>query len=206
RWPGAAATAAACAPLVLGAAAGARRRRSGGGGRPSVAVRVATAGAPSARAEETAFSWRSYGADWEVHKFGGASLNDAALYRTCGDLLVAQASREAGRWIPTAAIVSAAGGMTDALVSVITTAVHDRDAAAAQLRAAVARQVGITLELVPGRPELTDPVVASLESDGESVGSLLATMALMRGVPPQMLESWSLGSARSGPRRRSPRT
>jgi aspartokinase/homoserine dehydrogenase 1 len=25
---------------------------------------------------------------WEVHKFGGASLADAGLYRTVGDLLI----------------------------------------------------------------------------------------------------------------------
>ena len=27
----------------------------------------------------------------QVHKFGGASLNDADLYKTCGDLLLDQA-------------------------------------------------------------------------------------------------------------------
>jgi aspartokinase/homoserine dehydrogenase 1 len=148
---------------------------------------VSTVDAPVALAKG-AFSWRDYGADWEVHKFGGASLDDADLYKTCGDLLISQASRETSKWIPTAAIVSAAGGMTDALVSVISTAVNDKDTAAEKLKAAVKRQVDIVLELVPGRPDLTDPVVANLESDGESVGSLLTTMALMRGVPPQMLE------------------
>jgi aspartokinase/homoserine dehydrogenase 1 len=121
-----------------------------------------------------------------VHKFGGASLNDADLYKTCGDLLISQSNQ--GGHIPTAAVVSAAGGMTDALVSVMTVAVDDQADAQQKLQAAVDRQMGILLELVPGRPELTDPVCANLEKDQKGVKAMLLAAAQMRGVPPQMLE------------------
>ena len=59
-------------------------------------------------------AWTGYDLKWGVHKFGGASLNDAELYKTCGDLLISESETQGNA--PTAAIVSAAGGMTDALV------------------------------------------------------------------------------------------
>jgi len=43
--------------------------------------------------------------EWEVHKFGGASLNDAALYKTVGDLLVEESKGRGDGAIPTMAIV-----------------------------------------------------------------------------------------------------
>jgi hypothetical protein len=67
--------------------------------------------------------------EWEVHKFGGASLNDAALYKTVGDLLVEESKGRGDGAIPTMAIVSAMGGMTDQLIKVITSALKDFDAA-----------------------------------------------------------------------------
>ena len=44
--------------------------------------------------------------DWEVHKFGGASLATAELYRTVGDLLIEEATGR-GAGVPTMAIASA---------------------------------------------------------------------------------------------------
>lgn len=35
---------------------------------------------------------------WEVHKFGGASLADATLYRTVGDLLVRESAGRLGEF------------------------------------------------------------------------------------------------------------
>jgi hypothetical protein len=72
---------------------------------------------------------------WEVHKFGGASLADAALYRKVGDLLVSESNGRAMKEegsdeerpsgpIPTMAVVSARGGMTDQLVAVVDSALE----------------------------------------------------------------------------------
>jgi len=143
-------------------------------------------------AEEVAkAAWRGFGLDWEVHKFGGASLNTAELYKTCGDLLRSEAAAGPGgadSRIPTAAIVSAAGGMTDALVAMVNTAVEDLHEARGKLQAAVDRQVGILRELVPERPELTDHVVASFEEDKVGTEAMLMAVSRLRGVPPQVLE------------------
>jgi hypothetical protein len=41
--------------------------------------------------------------DWEVHKFGGASLATAELYRTVGDLLIREAQGRGDGSVPTMA-------------------------------------------------------------------------------------------------------
>jgi len=137
-------------------------------------------------------AWRQYSGDWEVHKFGGASLNDAGLYKTCGDTLIKECLRDLGPEgdanIPTAAIVSAAGGMTDALVDVVTTSVTDLTLAAEKITTAADRQINITLELVKDKPKYTDPVVANIKKDAAGVSAMLEAVKLMGGVPPQMLE------------------
>ena len=59
---------------------------------------------------------------WEVHKFGGASLATAGLYRQCADLLISESEKSldtAGSCAPTMAIVSAKGGVTDRLIGVV---------------------------------------------------------------------------------------
>eukprot|EP00929_Paragymnodinium_shiwhaense_P116675 TRINITY_DN8644_c0_g2_i1.p1 TRINITY_DN8644_c0_g2~~TRINITY_DN8644_c0_g2_i1.p1 ORF type:complete len:1068 (+),score=295.72 TRINITY_DN8644_c0_g2_i1:104-3205(+) len=141
-------------------------------------------------AAETKYHWRQYNSDWEVHKFGGASLQTADLYKTCGNLLRDGARVGAANTcdIPTAAIVSAAGGMTDALISVVNAAVDDIAEAEKLLQAAAERQIGILHELAPGRADLIDPVVANIESDKAGVLAMLRAASLMRGVPPQMVE------------------
>ena len=58
---------------------------------------------------------------WEVHKFGGASLATAELYKQCSDLLVAESERTrpvTGCAAPTMAVVSAKGGVTDRKVPI----------------------------------------------------------------------------------------
>jgi len=172
------AAAMAVAPLVE------KRKRNRQQRRNKVVTRATAVDAPT----KTKQSWRNYGADWEVHKFGGASLNDAELYTTCGDLLLSQSKRDKSRKIPTAAIVSAAGGMTDALVGVVSAALEDMSLAEERLSAASARQKGILLELVPGRPDLTDQVFANIEKDEKGVLSMLMAASMLKQVPAQMIE------------------
>jgi aspartokinase/homoserine dehydrogenase 1 len=135
-------------------------------------------------------SWRDFSAKWEVHKFGGASLETAELYKTCGDLLLSQASPDGNtdKRVPTSAIVSACGGMTDALVAVVNESVGDFDKASELLKAAADRQKGILLEAVPGKPEITDPVIKNIDEDQKGVLAMLTASSMMRGAPPQMLE------------------
>ena len=41
---------------------------------------------------------------WEVHKFGGAALENAALYKRCGDRVIAESQRRVAP-IPSAVVV-----------------------------------------------------------------------------------------------------
>eukprot|EP00931_Biecheleriopsis_adriatica_P023644 TRINITY_DN14888_c0_g1_i3.p1 TRINITY_DN14888_c0_g1~~TRINITY_DN14888_c0_g1_i3.p1 ORF type:complete len:1013 (-),score=218.24 TRINITY_DN14888_c0_g1_i3:55-3093(-) len=177
--------AAALAALAAGLPAVQKRRRGVRKLVSTLAVAQTSTIADTVASSSKEKLWRKYG-KWGVHKFGGASLNDAELYKTCGELLLSQ-SKESND-LPTAAIVSAAGGMTDALAGVVNSAVNDMDGACEKLDAAIARQIGILQELVPGRPDLTDPVCANLEKDKVGVKAMLTAASQMRGVPPQMLE------------------
>ncbi len=53
---------------------------------------------------------------WQVHKFGGSSLADAACFQRVAEILLSTDSH------PQVAVVSAMGGMTDALLALILTA------------------------------------------------------------------------------------
>eukprot|EP00929_Paragymnodinium_shiwhaense_P068737 TRINITY_DN34623_c0_g1_i1.p1 TRINITY_DN34623_c0_g1~~TRINITY_DN34623_c0_g1_i1.p1 ORF type:complete len:1035 (-),score=318.15 TRINITY_DN34623_c0_g1_i1:131-3235(-) len=184
------ATSAVAAVMRGGGRRGYRRRRSKLH-RRGVAVAQAVSDLDVPAAEAKLRPWARYGARaWEVHKFGGASLKTAELYRTCGDLLVSESKngKGPGGKAPTAAIVSAAGGMTDALVSVVTAAVDDFEEACRKMEEAAARQRAIIMELVPGQPALTQPVFDNLERDVKGVKAMLTSASMMRGVPPQMVE------------------
>jgi len=124
--------------------------------------------------------------DWEVHKFGGASLNDVTLYKTVGDLLVEESKGRGDGAIPTMAIVSAMGGMTDQLIKVITSALKDFDAAKQALEEAITRQVSTLKELAP--PEITDPIEARIRADGEDILSVVQSLRMLRTVPGVSIE------------------
>ena len=123
---------------------------------------------------------------WEVHKFGGASLNDAGLYRTVGDLLVEESKGRGSGAIPTMAIVSAMGGMTDQLIKVITSALSDFDAAKQALDDAITRQVSTLKELAG--PEITDEIEARIRQDGEDILSVVQSLRMLRTVPSVSIE------------------
>ena len=89
---------------------------------------------------------------WALHKFGGASLATPELYRTVGDLIIEEAKpsgRSAGA-VPTMAVVSAMGGMTDLLIKVVDSALVNFDDAKADLETAIDRQVTTLRELARG--------------------------------------------------------
>lgn len=179
---GCAATAAA---LAVTGCVGARRASARKG--PKTPLRVF---ASVERPEVAVQSWRNLGVQWGVHKFGGASLNNAELYKICGDLLIAESKSNAssGKDQPTAAIVSAAGGMTDMLVAIINSALTSVEESREKLRAAADRQKSILLELLPDKPEITDKVIANIDKDQDAVEAMALAASQMRGVPPQMME------------------
>ncbi len=146
-----------------------------------------------------------------MHKFGGASLADAELYRTVGDLLVRESSGRRLRSvddkpdddgddivngdegevehsgpIPTMAIVSARGGMTDQLVAVVDSALQDIHQAETVLDRALEGQISILNELAP--PEITREIEERMRKDAQDILSVVQSLRMIRSVPPSVME------------------
>jgi aspartate-semialdehyde dehydrogenase len=126
---------------------------------------------------------------WGMHKFGGASLADAALYRNAGEILMAE-STHGGTATPTAAVVSAMKGMTDKLLGVVETAAKDGGEAAARekLDEVVQSQIACARELLEGHPELADGIAKNIMSDSEDIAALLRSLSLLRVAPNSTME------------------
>lgn len=123
---------------------------------------------------------------WEVHKFGGASLATSDLYRTVGDLLIKEANGRGEGAIPTMAVVSARGGMTDLLVSVVDSAVHNFEDATSILEDAVQSQISLLNELAP--PEITAPIEIRFRQDAKDILSIVQSLKMIRTVPAVTME------------------
>ena len=121
-------------------------------------------------------------AQWEVHKFGGASLADAGLYRTCGDLLLAESKRafdSTGSYAPTMAIVSAKGGTTDKLIAVVNAAAESMEKAEELLRATTTDVLDVVRDIATG--ERLAKVTSLIRQDEEDI---LTVLRAVRGPPP----------------------
>jgi aspartokinase/homoserine dehydrogenase 1 len=125
---------------------------------------------------------------WEVHKFGGASLATADLYKTVGDLLMSEASGrgDSSGAIPTMAIVSARGGMTDLLVKVVDSALIDLEEARKVLSEAVEGQIELLGELAP--PEITATIEANIRNDANDILLLVQSLRMINTVPAVTME------------------
>ncbi len=83
---------------------------------------------------------------WQVHKFGGSSLTDArCFHRVANILMTNSADRQA-------VVVSAMGGMTDALLNLVTAAEKSSDSIDPGLRAIEERYVATVQELIGNTP------------------------------------------------------
>jgi len=133
---------------------------------------------------------------WEVHKFGGASLANAELYRTCGDLLISESTRH-GKSVPTAAVVSAMKGMTDRLIAVVRSATSggpEGELAAQQLlEHAVQTQITTLEDLLQGCDDLINDTKQSIMQDKTDILSVLRSLSLLRVAPNTMME-WVAGT------------
>ena len=121
----------------------------------------------------------------EVHS-SAASLATAELYRTVGDLLLDEATREEGQGVPTMAVVSAMGGMTDLLIKVVDAALDDFDLAATYLDDAVERQLATLQELAP--PDVVAPIAARIRDDAADVLSVVRSLRMIKTVPAVTME------------------
>ncbi|MEO0617349.1 MAG: bifunctional aspartate kinase/homoserine dehydrogenase I, partial [Pseudomonadota bacterium] len=113
---------------------------------------------------------------WQVHKFGGSSLADADCFRRVRDLILNEPS--AAR---KAVVVSAMGGMTDALLALVEQAVTGDADFSAALDALEARY-----ETAAGRVldrEVRADVLAQWCKDRDDIAGLLQAVTVVRAAP-----------------------
>lgn len=113
-----------------------------------------------------------------------ASLADASLYKTVGNLLVSESTQRGPT--PTMAIVSARGGMTDLLVKVVSSALSDMSIAESELENAIHGQLEILRQLAP--PSIAEPIETNMKKDAADILSVVQSLRMIRSVPPSVME------------------
>jgi len=88
--------------------------------------------------------------------------------------------------IPTMAIVSARGGMTDQLVAVVDSALQDIHQAEISLDLALAGQLAILNEVAPA--EITAEIEERMRKDAKDILSVVQSLRMIRSVPPSVME------------------
>jgi aspartokinase/homoserine dehydrogenase 1 len=112
---------------------------------------------------------------WKIHKFGGSSLADADCFRRVAGLMLGCADTRIG------VVVSAMGGMTDALINLAILAERDDDRFLNELHAIGERYATTARDLVDG-----DHLVSVLDAwrqDAEDIEDVLKAVALVRSAP-----------------------
>ncbi len=112
---------------------------------------------------------------WKIHKFGGSSLADADCFSRVAGLMVERPGDRVG------VVVSAMGGMTDALLNLASQAERDDDGFEAGLNAIGERYANTAKALLDG-----DALVQVLDAwgqDAEDIRDVLKAVALVRSAP-----------------------
>lgn len=108
---------------------------------------------------------------WVTHKFGGTSLADADAYRAVGDIIAAWNHPKQ------AVVVSAAAGMTDGLIEVVSRAARRDDSSEELVASLRERQVALVEGLMAG----TGPndLVSQIDKDFEDIRDVLRASSVM---------------------------
>ena len=112
---------------------------------------------------------------WKIHKFGGSSLADDVCFRRVAGLLLEYADTRVG------VVVSAMGGMTDALIHLAILAERDNDNFLDELHAIGDRYSTTARALLTG-----DRLVSVLDAwgeDAEDITDVLKAIALVKSAP-----------------------
>ena len=112
---------------------------------------------------------------WQVHKFGGSSLADPACFRRVGDILLDASPA------PIAVVVSAMGGMTDALLGLVTQAEQGPDAIAPGLEALSARYEAAVAELID-EESVAAKVLDAFRADLSDASDVLHAISLVHAI------------------------
>jgi len=112
---------------------------------------------------------------WKIHKFGGSSLADADCFRRVAGLMLDRRDDRIG------VVVSAMGGMTDALLNLTQLAERDDASYEAELAAISERYSATTGELLDGKQRAA--VLDDWSKDADDVRDVLKAIALVKSAP-----------------------
>lgn len=112
---------------------------------------------------------------WKIHKFGGSSLADADCFRRVAGLMLEQDEDRLG------VVVSAMGGMTDALLNLAGKAERDDNSYLGDLESIGRRYAETTRALLGGARRVT--VLDEWAADADDIRSVLNAAALVRSAP-----------------------
>lgn len=112
---------------------------------------------------------------WRIHKFGGSSLADADCFRRVARLMLVARGERVG------VVVSAMGGMTDALLHLVALAEQDNPDFNDGLNVIGERYTATARELISG--DVLVGLLDALARDAEDVLDVLKAIALVRSAP-----------------------
>jgi aspartokinase/homoserine dehydrogenase 1 len=112
---------------------------------------------------------------WKIHKFGGSSLADAACFRRVAGLMLDSDDECVG------VVVSAMGGMTDALINLAILAEQDDNSYDAELASIGARYASAARELL--EDEHLVGILDAWSDDAADVSDVLKAIALVKSAP-----------------------
>ncbi|HNP35588.1 MAG TPA: bifunctional aspartate kinase/homoserine dehydrogenase I [Woeseiaceae bacterium] len=115
------------------------------------------------------------GNSWVIHKFGGSSLADADCFRRVAGLVLEQEDPRIG------VVVSAMGGMTDALIDLAVLAERGDDGYGARLDAIGERYSATARSLLAGAGRVT--ILDAWARDASDIRDVLRALALVRSAP-----------------------
>jgi len=112
---------------------------------------------------------------WKIHKFGGSSLADADCFGRVAGLMTERRDERIG------VVVSAMGGMTDALLNLASLAEQDDVAYEGELHAIGKRYSDTARELIDGNSLVA--VLDNWSRDAEDIRDVLKAVALVKSAP-----------------------
>ncbi len=112
---------------------------------------------------------------WAIHKFGGSSLADADCFRRVAGLILEQSEVRVG------VVVSAMGGMTDALIDLAILAEQDDSRFETRLNTIGERYADTANELLDGDARIS--VLDAWAADAEDIVDVLKAIALVKSAP-----------------------
>ncbi|MGB5166117.1 MAG: bifunctional aspartate kinase/homoserine dehydrogenase I [Woeseiaceae bacterium] len=112
---------------------------------------------------------------WKIHKFGGSSLADADCFRRVAGIVLSQPGERLG------IVVSAMGGMTDALLNLAALAERDDATYQAELDAIGERYATTARQLIESDERVT--LLDAWSRDADDIRSVLKAIALVKSAP-----------------------